>query len=568
MTLLRTLAGFTLLVASGCAPPPEPWDGPKLTRPRDQLTVEQLLGQDTPPLLDTSFLARPAWATDAVEPFAGATMLDATTLTMDVPATRALYPGEDRFPTVTLAWVAHEGQLVPRERGLIRTDEASHWDVLVGTGAVWREAEDGDWTRASFPLDLVDRYFNQVRNCVATFAYQADQVTGTYVQCSQETADLNDEQLGDLRALVPATHAPASPADFQDDLAAHALAQASRIPTCPLRDWDADGALAEVFDEAVWTHASTSVGAVFDDGTLYVHPAQTRHGPHPYPAEMHHGVYSVTKSLAAAVAMFYVAQRYGAEVFDERVTDHVPALAERPEWQGVTLSHALNMVTGTQGGEDADQLFEPLVLADTRAQAIANIARLGDAPEAPGEAFRYATTNTFVLSSALQHLVEQREGEGVYYWDLVQRDVLAPIGAEDFDLLLTRDPNTADRIPYLGFGARPTLDQAARVAALIANEGEHEGQQLLHRGKIREALGRTDRAGFPIDGQRSYRHAFWSQTVRSGRCRAEVAYMQGHGGNHVLLLPSGVIVFRFTDEHDEDITSLVKGAEGVRSSCE
>ncbi len=219
-------------------------------------------------------------------------------------------------------------------------------------------------------------------------------------------------------------------------------------------------------------------------------------------------MYSVTKSLTASVAMFYFAQRYGEEVFEEHITDHVPVLAGRAEWEGVTLSHALNMATGTHGGEAAHQLYVPLVLAETREQALANIAQLGDPPEAPGQAFRYASTNTLVLSSALQHLVEEREGEGVRYWDLVRRDVLEPIGAEGFDLLLTRDPDPAQRIPYLGFGARPTLDQAAKVAALLGREGEHDGQQLLHRDRLREALGRGEWKGYAIDGDRAYRHSF------------------------------------------------------------
>jgi len=440
--------------------------------------------------------------------------------------------------------------------------------VLVGTGAVWSEAQDGDWSRASLPLDLVDRYFNQVRNCVATFVYREHQVSHTYVQCGQETADLDDEQVGDLRALVPAELDGELQADPAQVIEAHEQASAGRIPTRSLSDWDRDGELAAYFDRALHTNASTSVGAVYDGGVLYVHPARTRQGLHPYPDQMHHGVYSVTKTLAGALALLYLAQRYGEDVFDERIADHVPALADRPEWQGVTFLHALNMATGTRGGESADLLFEPLVLADSAEQALANIAELGDAPPAPGEAFSYATTHTFVLSSAMQHYVREREGPGVHYWDLVHQDVLVPIGAQDLDLLRTRDADPVDRIPTLGFGARPTLDQAAKIARLIANEGEHEGAQLLHRGRIRQALGRTGWEGFEVDGDLRYRHAFWVQSIRAGSCRVEVTYMQGHGANHVVLMPSGVILVRFMDEQDDDLVSLVRSAEAIRSSCE
>jgi len=36
----------------------------------------------------------------------------------------------------------------------------------VGTGAVWQEENDGEWSRASFPLSLIDRYMGHVRNCM------------------------------------------------------------------------------------------------------------------------------------------------------------------------------------------------------------------------------------------------------------------------------------------------------------------------------------------------------------------------------------------------------------------
>lgn len=559
-----------VLAGTGCTgSAPTPWDGPQLTQPRDQLTVDQLLDEELPPFLDTSFLARPDWAESDPEPFVGTLELAAAPLEMDFPRTRALYAGEDLSPAVTLDLVSHEGQLIPMQSGLIATGAHSEslWDVLVGTGAVWREPGDQGWSRASFPLDLVDRYFNQVRNCVVSFVYRDDEVSPAYVQCSQETADADDEQLGNLRSIVPATFTPTALADADDLVAAHADARSGRLPSLPLSEWDVDGELAETFDAALLTRASTSVGAVYLDGTLYVHPAQTRHGPHPYPSEMHHGVYSVTKSLVGAVSMFYAAQRYGEAVFDARITDHVPELADGPAWQGVTFSDALNMATGTNGGEEASLLYEPLVLADTTADALANIAQLGDAPEAPGEAFRYATTNTFVLSVALQHYVEEQEGPGVFYWDRVREEVLEPIGADGLDLLLTRDDDPSERIPYLGFGARPTLDQAAKIALLIANEGEHDGEQLLHRGKVREALGRTAWEGLRIDWRHRYRHGFWSRSIRAGGCRFEVPFMQGHGSNHILLLPSGAIVFRFMDEGADDVAPLIRRVERLTSSC-
>ena len=55
--------------------------------------------------------------------------------------------------------------------------------------------------------------------------------------------------------------------------------------------------------------------------------------------------------MTGALALFYLAERYGENIFDEFVTNNVPALADHPAWQGVTFSHTLNMATGTEGSE-------------------------------------------------------------------------------------------------------------------------------------------------------------------------------------------------------------------------
>jgi len=125
-------------------------------------------------------------------------------------------------------------------------------------------------------------------------------------------------------------------------------------------------------------------------------------------------------------------------------------------------------------------------------------------------------------------------------------------------------------IPILAYGALPTLDEAAKIAALFSREGNHNGQQLLHREQTREALGRTEWTGYSTGGDdrgMNYQHSFWSTTIRTPECPVEVAYMLGYGGNYVLFLPTGAIVIRFMDEHDYDLNSLVRGVEELISSC-
>jgi CubicO group peptidase (beta-lactamase class C family) len=542
------------LLMSACSQRgPAPWAGPEMSQPRDQLTVAELQQNRFLPLLDMSYFARPEWADAATHSFSGSLTFADTR--MIFPKERNPYDGENSFPAFTVDFITHEGELIPRQTEPIFTsaNSSSFWDVIVGTGAMWQEADDGDWSRASFPLSLIDRYMGQVRNCVGTFVYQADAISNVYVQCSQETADFNDNSGGDIRVMLrDVAYQPMTYSDAEQVIAQHAEYEARRLPIRPLSDIDADGEIAAYFNKTLRTNAPTSLGVVMVDGTIYLHPPQTHHGLYPYPNDMRHGIWSVSKSMTGALALFYLEERYEDDVFDALITDYVPALADHPAWQGVTFGHTLNMATGTEGSESAEHLLNILVLARSAEEAINNIATLGDYPEAPGEKFNYASTNLFVLSTAMQNFVEEREGARVYYWDLVHDNVLVPIGAERFTLRRTLEPDGSQGIPILAYGAMPTLDEAAKIALLLENEGEYAGEQLLDRESVREALGRTDWAGYDTDERGViYRHSFRATTFRpSLRCQVDVSYMLGWGANHVLFLPENVVVIRFMDEYD------------------
>jgi CubicO group peptidase (beta-lactamase class C family) len=347
--------------------------------------------------------------------------------------------------------------------------------------------------------------------------------------------------------------------------------KSGRLPVYPLSSFDADNEIGDYFEKLLYTNAPTSLGAVLMDEKLYLQPPKTRHGPYPYPYEMRHAVYSVTKSMTGALALFYFAGRYGDEIFDALITDYVPALADHPAWQKVIFLNTLNMITGNEGSEDADHLSEILIKARTAEEAIYNIAGLGDYPGGPGEYFNYASTNLFVLPYALQNYLERKEGMGISYWELVHENVLVPLGAEDFTLLCTVETDGSEGIPILAYGAWPTLDDAAKIALLFSKEGNYMGQQLLHREKCLEALGRTAWTGYSTGNDsrgKNYRHSFWATDVRANRCNVDVTYMLGYGGSYVWFFPSGVIAIRFMDEYDLDFKDLVKGIEKIRSSCQ
>ena len=168
----------------------------------------------------------------------------------------------------------------------------------------------------------------------------------------------------------------------------------------------------------------------------------------------------------------------------------------------------------------------------------------------------------------MQNYVQQQEGPGVFYWDLVREEVLIPIGADQFTVLHTLEAEGTRGIPLLAYGATPTVDEAAKIALLLTNEGAHNGQQLLHRKRTQEALFRSEWPGYPTGNPDvTYRDSFWSIAVDTSDCTVDAAYMQGYGANHVLLLPNEVVVIRFMDEYADDFDDLVRRVSSQVPIC-
>lgn len=568
---LFSILQYIVLVFNACQNKPIQWTGPKLIQPRDQLTVEQLQGESNPALIDLSYYAKPDWAGESRHRLSGSVSFFDTEL--KYPVGRDPYEGENIFPGISIDFITADGELIPVKKDIQFTGNKSKsfWDVVVGVGRVWQEEQDGDWSRASFPITLTDRYIGQARNCVATFVFNSDSISNVILQCSQETADFNDHQVGDMIVRLQAEYKPAIYTDSAQVIERHRLFKMRRLPVFPLSIIDINNEVSYYFKKSFYTNASTSLGALLIDNKLYMSSPETRHGLYPYPDEMRHGLYSVTKSMAGALSLLYFAERYGENIFNELITEYVPALTDHPGWQGVTFSHTLNMVTGTTGSESAEHLLNTLILARTAEESINNIAALADSPEAPGQKFNYASTNLFVLSYALQNYIQEKEGEGIYYWDLVRENVLMPIGADYFTVMHTIESDGSKGIPRLAYGALPTIDEAAKISQLFSNEGNYYGQQLLNRNKTREALGREEWSGNSTgDDYRGnkYRHSFWVSDVRAGNCCVEVTYMLGYGANYVWFFQSGVVAFRFMDEYDLDYNDLVQSVETIRSSCQ
>lgn len=538
---------------------------------RDKLTARELIEGHSPGLIHNDYFMPVGEVLPSVHRLSGVIQFEATRMTTSHPDSGAWGSGYQWFPAFAIPVISQGDYLIPLERGIVYSgnQRPSFWNIIVSPGRVWREAADGDYSRASFPFVLTDNFVGQARNGLATFVFDSASISCVAIQISQETAPISGYTTADFVGMIPAHFTSL----FFPDASRYLLEFGEELAARPdIRSWTElpNSVFTQRFFKGGLPDDTVSLAAIFAEGRLYLQPPETRTGPYPYPAEMRHGVFSVTKTLGMGLAMFWAAERYGESAFKELITDYVPLLSGHPGWQGVTFENVLDMATGTAGGDSGSNIV-PFITARSAEEKLAAVSALPDAFPAPGQVFNYASTNTFVLSYALNQYVKSKEGPDADFWEMVRDEVLTPLGIPHLPLVRTLEEGGKPGVPIMGWGSYPNVCEAAKIGRLLHDGGNFQGFQLLDRNKVREALYQTPRrglnAGVSFGHQEYYLHAMWITGLSLSTCSVYAASMRGLGGNHVIVLPSGIIALRFGDQNYYDVAPMVAVAEFYKSSC-
>jgi CubicO group peptidase (beta-lactamase class C family) len=499
-----------------------------------------------------------------------------------IPDDQVLVVSMNYFPGFSAEFFTNGDNLVPVQREvLLSPGEKSFWKIILSPGKVWSEPGDEGMSRASFPFVLVASDTNETHNGAATFLYDDTQVSSFRFQMTQETVAWRQ---ADYWGQSSMNYRPGLLED-RETLIAQFEEELSHLT--PIRPWsdleeDYDPQLLSTFNGNILPSSLSISGLILND-TIFLQPCLTRYGPFPHCGSMRHGSFSVTKSMGAAIAMLRLAEKYGEEVFELKIVDYVEVTADHDGWEEVTFADALNMATGI--GDDLPERVEPnVMLSDEEgdevifngfmeamtAQDKAGICfTAGNYPWDPGEVARYNSCHTFILSIAMDSYLKSVEGADADIWDMVLEEVYRPIGIYHAPIMRTIESDGSRGIPQFWVGLYPTVDDVAKVALLLRNGGQHQGQQILHTGKLAEALRQTDVVGLPTGeineyGEGAYHMSFWSMPYRSAAGDLfQIPYMSGFGGNRVIFNPNGIITFQFADAHIYGFESMVKVADGM-----
>lgn len=471
------------------------------------------------------------------------------------------------FPGFSVDFVQIDGYLVPSNRSIIVNP--GNWSLILSPGRAWSELGDNGLSRASFPFTLgspPDRIFGggEAHNGVATFLFDDTEVSSFRFQITQETAP--DGDIYDMWGHLPMEYKPEAVEDRAEIERSFAQELATQFPVAEWSDLETqvDTDTLDSFTAGLAPEEISAAGVVVD-GVVYLQPSRTRSGDYPYPRFMQHAGMSVSKSIGAGVAMLWLAQKYGEGVFDLRIADYLAVTAAHDGWDEVTFGDTLNMATGV-GDNSPDRMpydidanetglnYRRFYLGETTQEKLDAAFAAGDYSWGPNEVVRYTSSQTFVLSAAMDAFLKTEEGPDADLWERLADEVFEPIGIRHMTMMHVPHGDHDGGTPLMASGLRLTIDDLAKITTLLQNSGTHDGEQLLHPGRTADALYRSDQlVGLPTgksfaDGDQAYHASFWSIAHRSeSGAFFQVPFMSGAGGITIFLAPNGVSTFVFTD---------------------
>jgi ABC-type dipeptide/oligopeptide/nickel transport system permease component len=468
------------------------------------------------------------------------------------------------IPAFNARFITHGDILLPVDGDRVLVLDDKDWSIILSPGRIWHEPDDGDWSRASFPFTLLG---SGPHYGVATFLFNDTTMSQIRFQTAQETANWAQY---DIWGQAAASYVPGSFTGTDHVRSNYDRMIAARLDIRPWSELaDQHWRSLESFDGEGNRHNIAASGLMIDD-VFYLRPCRTRAGPHPYCREMRYGVFSISKTLGAGITMLWLAQKYGHQVFDEKLTDYITIPAEHNGWDNVTFGDTLNMVTGI--GNVIPERVDEYVEADStstssmvwRARSIQEkldaMGYFKNYPWGPGDVFRYRTSDTTALSAAMESYLRSREGPDVDLWDTVTAEVLSPLGINRIAVRRTLEPDGKRGTPLFGAGLYMTIEEALKIARLYQDHGSAHGRQLLHRELTARAVSNGMDRGYPngwravdSDTEGHYELSFWLTPHENwSDCNLRIPVMAGFGGNYVIIMPNRTIGLRLADGHDED----------------
>lgn len=479
------------------------------------------------------------------------------------------------LPEFDFEFVQNGSHLIPVTQGLVYTGHP-FWNYIIGPGRVWKENSDNGYSRAAFPFALVQRNANCTHNGVMTFLFNNNGISKVRYQITQETCFYYKINMWGQLDAVYDQYAVSGAAAVKSN---HAAEVANRLPTKPIADLASDfpgsGVNVSVFGSGITPAHMTYYGVVVN-GTNYVSGCNTRYGTYAFCENLRAPSYSTAKSAFAGVALMRLGQKYGTGVYNLLIKDYVPEYSVG-NWNSVTFNHTIDMATGNyrlagymsdEGGSYMNTFF----LAEPYTDKI-NAAFNFPNKKAPGTTWVYHSSDTFIVTRAMNNYLQTQEGSGADIFNMVKDEVFAPINLSA-GVSTIRTDNASFGAPFGGYGLFWTQDDIAKVVKFLNNDnGYANGSQILHPGMLQDSMQKNpnDR-GMTTSGTTAfkYNNGFWAKDFKPSdgySCTFWTPFMSGYGGITVVMMPNGVTYYYFSDNDEFNWYNAVHEANKLSPHC-
>ena len=476
------------------------------------------------------------------------------------------------LPDFDFVFTQYQDNIIPQTKGLITTAHPG-WDYFLGAGKIKGNS-------VKLPFALIEKGANCTHNGVINFNLEDDKLTNLRYSINQETCLYHKFNLSGIAA--DAKYIP-SDLDLTPTVESFKRQQAKRLNTQSFETISVDYPslnMANLTRHIVNNPNITSYG-IYVDGVSYIGKCKTRSGEYQFCENMLFPSYSTSKSAYGALALLHLAQEYGESILEEKATYYVLEMSESANfWDDITLEHLLDMTTGhyfdkTSGkDEDGDHILD-FFLKYSRADKM-QVALNFPFQTDPGNTFVYQTSNTYVLSHALESFLQKQQGPDIDLFNYLKKTVYGPIGIDVDSFSFLRNWTAKQQnigTAWGGYGMWWTHDSIVKLAKLFLEQNGKQGDvRLLHEGLLKKSLGLIPDKRFPTGKSNYlYNNGFWQKdfSKRDGfNCDFTVAFMSGYGGIVVALFPNNVIYYHFSDGGiKRDWWSIVYEVDKIQPFC-
>ncbi len=495
----------------------------------------------------------------------------------------------NRLPTFSAQFVSDGSYLFPVDPGF-RSTGSTTWNLVLGTGRVWRETTDRGFMRAALPFAIVEWNQNCTHYGSLTFLFNRQKTPNISQARYQVTGETCPYLKFDMAGQVAAAYAPSTIPGAAAIAAAQTAEAASRIKQEPIGRLARDYPAARIDPAAIlaaYTHpADVQTYGIVYRNTNYSAGCNTRHtaaglGPYPFCDQMRMASYSTAKSAFVALASMRLAQLYGPEAYNGLLRTYVPRAAEIPDWASVTIGNAIDMATGhyISPAYEADEnspAMDDFLSAASCDQKIADALELFPAKARPGARFVYQSSASFLATQALNAMLKHHRGENADLFEMMADDVYRPLGLSRGFMHTLRCEGGATGAPSGYYGLFWSIDDIAKMGRFLATgDGRIGGALVIDPARLRSSLFRTqqeglqvpDPAGAPYPNTFGYNHGFWGKRVTHAEfpsisCTPILPFMSGFGGITIMPFPNGAVFYAVSDAFeypiDIPITQIAK----------